>query len=283
MKKLLFYYCYIPTDFYALTRSVKFVYNMHFKLLREYANIFDKVHIHFGIDNPDDTELLEQWKNIFEKIFEKDKLNFFIHKNNKVSRDTGIYRDYLIKDLILYKDYLVFFAHSKGVGNVSVDYHLKLRDKFDIYEWIIALYYFNLHNFDKIEKILEEKISYGSMFLNLMNLDLPKGTYRRNIYGWIYSGSFQWININALLNFIKLNNINLDRLPNINQRYFSEDFLGTIFPESMAGRYMNKNIENTLFFNDYQDVETHIKYLYPDEWIDFLKFFDNILNYSNIQ
>lgn len=276
MKKVLLYYCYCyPYKYEELEEHIKYGYEMHFYLLEHYKDIFNEVQIVLGIDNQNNPyEILKFYKEKFTEIFKDKKLEITLIENDPVYRDAMVYKYVFAKQLEKYNDCLLFFAQAKGLGNVNDKVNF-LDELITIYEWVYGLYYFNLENPKEVELLLtkaEDYICYGSMFLDF---SIPKNAekggdkfgVRFNKTKWIYSGSFQWINVNKLKNYIKENSINLDRIP-IMKRFFSEDFLGNILPVKYAA-----GAKTYRYYDDYNEIDAHIKDLYPDQYMDFLNNF----------
>lgn len=281
MKKMLLYYCYCyPLNYELIPEHIKYGYEMHFYLLDHYKDIFDKVKIILGIDNKNNPyEILKFYKEKFKEIFKDKDLEIVLVENNPIFRDAAVYKNIFIKNLEEYKDYLLFFSQSKGLGNINerADW---VKDLIPLYEWIYALYYFNLENIKNIEdSLINKNICHGALYLDFLSEKnkLSAGDklgYRFSKTKWLYSGSFQWININKLLNHISENSINLDRLP-IMQRYFSEDFLGNIIPVEFAGGPKTK-----FYYDDYKNIDNHIKELYPEA--DYMEFLNNFNKFFNV-
>lgn len=272
MRKVLLYYCYCFAEPYDnLPDQSKYCYNLHFYYLERYKDVFDHIELLLAIDDAvNNTNILTYYKQKFNNIFGIEKLSITVIENNSELRDAVAYKNFFVKKLETYKDDLLFFSQTKGLSNITID----SKPIINIYEWISAMYYFNLEHFkDKIEpELLNNYITYGTLYIKIHNCNsaILNDYYRFSQTKWLYSGSFQWINVNALINYINSHSINLDRLA-IMQRYFSEDFLGHIVPDKLCGG--GKTLK---FYDDYTEIDNHLKDLYSkDEYLEFYNFFNN--------
>ncbi len=273
MRKVLLYYCYCyPEPYDTLPDQVKYCYNLHFYYLEKYKDIFDHIEIILATDDMfENDDILTWYRQKFTSIFGIEKAAIAMIDNNPDFRDAVVYKNFFVKRMEAYKDDLLFFAQSKGLANVGFD----CKPIINIYEWVSSMYYFNLEHFeDKIKnQLLNDYITYGTLYIKIHNCDKASclnDYYRFSQTKWIYSGSFQWINVSKLLDYIKDHDINLDRLA-IMQRFFSEDFLGHIVPDELCGG--RKTLE---FYDDYKEISKHLKDLYTDEeYLEFYNFFND--------
>ena len=255
MKTVLLYYFYIPQN-----KGITNIYDLHFKHLKHYLYLFNRKIIILGIDDTNDLETIEYFKKIIKNKLEDDNIEFYVSENHKEYRDGKIFKEFLMDKLDDYEDSLVFFAHSKGT-------HDQNNENTEM--WISSMYYFNLEFMDDvINKILNSRyISYGANYMHWRF---------RNKFSWIYSGSFQWININKLKKFISELHYNIDDIYEKNlKRYFAEDLLGNLYNSELQAHYkMNNNMEH---FNDYTQIQNHIKFIYGmDEHKKFIEFYNSI-------
>jgi len=216
MKKKLVFHFYIDSNW-----RTNPIYNLHFKCLRHYRDCFDEAYFAICPEVDDDYDSIKEVEqklfNIFNGI---GKLEFDIVKNTTLRECPTLKREVVDK---LGEDDLVFFAHSKGVSD------LDRKTIEQTTTWVSALYYQSLSHlhggYDDIVHYLEKepfKMSYGSLMVQF--------TYHPHInskYEWYYAGTFFWINSKKLKRYIRNNNITL---PEMSNRYYSENFLGDIFP-----------------------------------------------------
>lgn len=275
MRKVLLYYCYCyPGPYDELPDQVKYCYNLHFYFLERYKDIFDKVEIILSTDDIFENEdVLDWYKQKFINIFGIEKCSIESIENNIELRDAIVYKNYFVKRMEEYKDDLLFFSQSKGLANIGFDN----KPIINIYEWVAAMYYFNLENFeDKIKnELINDFITFGTLYIKIHNHEentTLNDYYRFSQTKWIYSGSFQWINVGKLIDYIEEHNINLDRLA-IMQRFFSEDFLGHIVPHDLCG-----GRKTGQFYDDYKQISKHLKDLYTsDEYLEFYNLFNEAI------
>ena len=255
IKKLVFAF-YLTDD--GLNSEIN---RLHFECLSKYCYIFDEIDICIIKD-----------KNLSEKtLHEAEKKFIEFHKGSKIEFklfDNTPYRESLVfkKEIAdcLSENKLVFFAHNKGVTNV-----LKY-DKDTIYTWVAAMYFYSLNFMDEVIDSLYNKkfYSYGS-FLTLNNED-----ERCNKFGWYYVGTFFWINTGKLYAYMKNNNI---ELPLMNDRFYSEEFLGNIYPSwnlIFTASHENRYLRNAKDY--YHQAKEYLSILHENT-DDFNKFYNNIL------
>lgn len=253
--------------FYAKDKCNNEIYNLHYKLIEQYINLFDDVELYILYDKYD----LQLFDYIISK-FKHNNLIITLIKNDKELREGKIFYNYILKDLDKLKDNIVFFAHTKGVTN-EINDNLKL--------WICGCYYLSLNFFDEaINELNNGKICYGSIY----NYD-----YRNNhdyTYNYIFSGSFMFLHINNLVSFVKENNINIFNHNNfdINNIYYkrrcAENFISNIVDiDNIAfHNYKKYNLSDTVFEKydacvSYYLINEQIKYyLSEQEYNDFLAF-----------
>ena len=275
MKKQLIYYFYIDSyDIYE-------VYKVHLECIKSYDDIFFKYTFILSLDDINNQELIEYWKNIINDYIKKDKkIEYIIVQNNKLYREGIHYYNYIFKKLNEF-DGLLLWGHGKRDNNYS---------KENIYEWIISSHYIMSHNINEIEnKLIYDKYLFSGPNLSFMNGDINKQ---------IYQGSFYWMNpkkiynklkndINIFTNFIDLvlNDIYIniqilkDKQTNIDKviRYISE--FSILFKIKYLHHFQNNLIE--CFYIDYSDNfnYTESSLTYNDLYIN--KFSETIINFYN--
>lgn len=172
MKKQLIYYFYFDT-FEFLE-----VYKLHLDCIKLYNDIFDQYTFIIGVNDINDNELIDHWKNIIKTYINSNKISFIIEKNDPILRDGIVCYKYLISKL---KDYdgLVLWGHSKR--DLSLDKDL-------IYNWITMMHYQNWCMNDQIENILtsfNNQYCCHGPFLSYLNGSLNQLFYMGGMY-WLY-------------------------------------------------------------------------------------------------
>lgn len=264
MAKTLIYYLYAP-------RIIPDIYDLHIRLLNQYIYIFDNINLYIGIDNRESNKkyIIDLYTMYLSKSNLSKSINIIPIENDPVDREGKCFKEYVIDKLSDYD--IVLFGHGKGISNY--------KNK-SLIEWINGLYYFNLNYIDDVEDTLinNNQCSYGSYFLSHSLL------YNR--FKWIYSGGFQWINCKVLKSYIDNNKINVDKFYNnlhkrilyndVASRWFSEGFLGCLFPKELANFYGTKCYDKLesmkMFYNDYTNSQEHMRTIVGNKEYDkFLK------------
>lgn len=202
---------------------------IHFNCLRHFKDCFDEADISLIVDDDYNRDDLLDAEKTFLSIFVGKNVSFSVVKNNEF-RESRVFYDKIATRL---KDEdIVFFGHNKGISNVFK------FDREQIYQWVAAMYYFSLSDMKDVENRLvnEKYYSYGSF---LTKNDEPE---RCNKYGWYYIGTFFWLNCKKLWQYMENNEI---KLPELYDRFYSEEFLGNIIPTwpliftaSVGNRYL---------------------------------------------
>lgn len=113
---------------------------------------------------------------------------------------------------------IVFLCHSKGYTNMTDP---KYPDKDAIKHWIGGMWWFNNRDMAEIEDAFSDKriISVGMFMVRYWN-----GFNRHN---WHYSGTMFWYHPKRLREYIRKNRVVIPKLSN---RWWTEKFLGNIYP-----------------------------------------------------
>lgn len=278
--RLIFSYYITPNG------ELTYIHKLHLYLLRKYAYIFNNIDMILVIDDLNNIDAINMHKQYIQDILNVNYINFIIEQNDSYLREGKVYVKYVIDKLDEYaiNDDLIFFGHTKGLTNENLE-NTKI--------WISLMYYMNLeYLYEVIGKLLDtsrddfkDYICYGTIYNNHHNTTITK-------YTWMYTGSFHWINPKRLLDFININNIDIDfvhKIP-IKNRTSAETFLPNIIDYTHVA-FLNDQIynkdANTLTY-EHHDI-TYNKILYCacmhmqyDDYINFISFYDNEIKEFNL-
>lgn len=270
MKKLVFSF-YISSDWETNKAN-----QLHFLCLKHYNEIFDKVEIYILVDDRQDQKNIQKVKEKFLSIFSKcDSLSFFVIDN------TPYRESFVVKHFIFDKlgeDELVFFAHNKGITNFNI------YSETYIFKWIVGLYFYSLNFMDEVYDFFYNDnftLSYGP-FLEYYDNDDNNTERILQKYNWYYVGTFYWIHSKKLKNFIERHN---KILPEMGDRFYSENILGDIFPYTLpdtsmlAATHMCRFLMKSIHVNT--DIQQFFNLAYP-EHDDYDTFFNGIMEKYNI-
>lgn len=245
------------------------VYKLHLACLSYFAKIFDQAIFVLAMNDTDNQELIKQAeKAILNKIHIPD-IKFIVDKNYDYREAATFYSQ--IANRLDELDGITFFGHIKGAGN---EFNPNI-DMLQIYNWVIAAYFFNLFYMDEVTWYLITSPSfntYGALKCKWENIE--------NVYDWIYSGTFFWINGQRTAAFLRKNDI---KLPPLNNRYCAETFCGNIFKFNNAEAGSHKCFHyiadpGTEFLNWYKYATEFIEeFLDDDSRQDFYNFRDEML------
>lgn len=271
---------------YYITESgeITSIHKLHINLLKLFIDKFKIKDFIITIDDTENIESIEKHKNYIISNLGND-INIFIEKNDKFNREGIIYYKYVISKLDEYSanNELLFFGHLKGISNDDLNNTIK---------WVSLMYYFNLfYSYDAIDKLYNYQkedyskyICYGTIY-HFHNIESISK------YGWMYMGSFHWLNSSRLFNYMNENNIDInflacgDRL-----RTCAETFLPNIFDNThvafLHDEWYNKN-HNPLQYDSpdisYKEIEyCALLYMDYDTIVSYFDFFDKyIMNNKN--
>lgn len=249
------------------------IYQMHYDLLEKCTSKVDRTIFIISYDHTEVSN--DDVRNVRLKladICKSNEMTFILCENDKRYREGIIFKRYIIDKLNDYNDYLTFFGHTKGVSN-----ELNWKNIDNLKFWIYSMYYMNfIYIEDTIKKLTnpyEKYICYGTGFY-------PSYTHNNN-HNWFYSGSFCWVNTNRLNDYIKENNIDINKYVisnNENLMRCAELFLGYVCPREYAGFLHDEN------FNKEYDPFTHYKYMISYEEYDaFLKMYMQVDDFFKLQ
>ena len=227
MKKVLCFYWYVPVDYWNP------VYCLHLLNISYYRDVFDE--IFFAISTDGDDKLAE--KTIESLRFFVPNARFAMVKNDKISRESKFFYEEIVNNLDRFSDNeLVFFAHNKGADTNYV----KKPDRND---WINSLYFLNLKDKNKIDEIFSDENVCAAGSGRMVNY-APHEFANFLKYRWMFAGTFFWIVPKRLKKYIENNKIEV--IENTG-RYYTEGFLGTIFPDDAkecVNIYPNKEVKD---------------------------------------
>lgn len=248
-------------SFYVNENYQDEINNIHFRCIEHFKDCFDNADISFIVDEGY-KEYLFDAESRFLKIFRGKDISFSVLKNNEF-RESKVFYDKIATRL---KDEeLVFFAHNKGISNVFK------HDRTQIYQWVMAMYYFSLNYPEEMQQRLvnEKYYCYGSF---LTKNDEPEHC---NKYGWYYIGTFFWLNGKKLYQYMVNNEI---ELPVMGDRFYDEEFLGNIlqtWPLVMTASRRNKYLVNCGDFYSY--ASEYVKMAYEEDIEGFNDFYKRIV------
>ena len=259
MEKKLIFSFFVSEDTYGSK-----INDIHFNCLSRYRDVFDCADITLIVNSREDNcmDFAYDAETRFLRIFRGKNINFSIIDNNEF-RESRVFYDKVATQLG--NNELVFFAHNKGVSNVSK------YDERQIYAWVCGMYYYSLNFMQEVNYQLVERkfFSYGSF---LTKNDEPE---RYNKYGWYYVGTFFWINCKKLYQYMTMHGI---PVPVLADRYYDEEFLGNIintWPMIMTGSHEDKYLRNCCNF--YEEATEYLRLLSYSDSEAFDKFYHDMV------
>lgn len=222
VKKTLIYYLWVPAD---ISDGEEKIRDIHLRCLRHYSAIFTDAEFIVAMDDPDDDKTYHRVVNDIANLNFSGNIKITKVENNFFYRE-GEYFKKLIVDRANEIDGLVFFAHSKGMSNISNGPSLGDNKEFSeeaIKHWICALYFFNLNFMEEvIHDMGDGKVLYGALLNKYKTDDKPPFDT-----GWQFNGSFYWINPKRLANYLQFHDITP---PNLDNRLYAEDWMRHVIP-----------------------------------------------------
>ena len=217
--------------FYAMPDYEKNpAYKMHFACLKRYSHLFDSAKFFISVDDTSNRSLITSVAAKIVSCGFVENVEFVVVKNT-IYREALTFKDE-IADKMDELSGLTFFAHTKGVSNVSSPEN----DVDSVLKWIFGCYYLSLERIDDVHNQMQvyqpqnQRFFYGS-FLKEVLPEYGGGTK----YGAEYEGSFYWINGQPLYDYINENNL---PMPRNFGRFYAERFPGDIFPiDNHIGSY----------------------------------------------
>lgn len=273
MIKQLFYYFYIDSyEFYE-------VYKIHLECLKTYINVFDNVNIILSLDDINNNELINVWKEYIQSYLSILNINFIIIQNNPKHREGGyFYNQILCKSENI--DGLIFWGHGKR----DFDFNT-----INVYDWICTIHYLNSFNINKLEEILSDESNeycISGALLEKYNLSLNQLMYAGGMY-WLYPKKLFKLKHDALNNYIYVMwflSTNKDVFDN-RILYSGEDWTIQCLNINNMHYFQKSLIDNIHYVIN--DTMVASRYDYLLDGINIVKdyigdeLFESIMNYSN--
>ena len=197
-------------------------YMIHLKCLKKYINNFDEA-VFVVTYNEGDEELAAKAREEIVKLGFRGDLTLKTRQNTAF-REAETFKNEVVDP---YFDGLIFFAHTKGTTNVN----FSNVDISNVYHWVLGMYFINLNSFEQVCSNIIKYSAFAHGYLPLQSeSDCPYSKYH-----WAFMGTFQWINIPLLKEYVRNNEI---ELPSLSSRFYAETFLGNIIPCTGSGAFM---------------------------------------------
>jgi hypothetical protein len=255
MRKTLVYFHYV-TDSHLT--------NLHFKVLKYYANVFDEVKFCISIDDINDTSKIKDIQLRVLDIFSQKpiKITFYVYKNDIRFCEALFFYNELSSKLNEYD--LVYYAHGKGTQTG--------KDEQSIIHWFLSMYYYTLNDIQLIENEIGDN-GKSMTFSNYLLYNTKDNFQTESVFSTCYCGTYIWFNGKKIHNYITRNCINI---PLPVDRYYSENFIGNITDE---GYSTNNTIltDNDMCFQLYHDCYGVLKNIRKNNK-GYIKFYKKILN-----
>lgn len=217
---------------------------LHFKCLRRYSNVFDEVTVCIMADDVENRDLIYRVRNEFLKIFNC-KITFKTYPNSSL-REAYVFENEITKKLGRL-DGITFFAHNKGMTNVTND----ICDKNSVLRWVFGMYFLSLEFMGEVEDELSEDskgLFYGSYLTEM-------STIENAAHMW-YAGTFFWLNGEKIDRYCGSNGIST---PPVNDRFYAELYPGSICGWENGERlctHLSKMVYcRNLYINSYQTTK----------------------------
>lgn len=218
-------------------------YNVHLKCLKYFRDVFDEVSFFFATEEREGMEEdIREIESILIDIFFDKRITFKIVPNTYLNEAETFYNEVIKSNRG--KNELVFFAHTKGVTNIERGFN-----KENIIGWILMMYYYNLNFMNDVGTSLlsEVAIFYG-------NFKTPDNTCASigGGGGYLYAGTFYWLNIGRL-----------NKEPIVFNRWLAElypSLYNANYLYTYKGIYFEKiNLYHNPVENTIEEIEMHNK------------------------
>lgn len=141
MKKTLIYHLYLNNDI-----DSNIIYKIHYKCLKHYAVIFDKMKFIISIDDLNDKNLIEKGIKWVLDISNGIPIIIKIVKNDEYREARTFYDE-------IYNNNedrgLVYWGHSKGLSNI----YNNMFNCESIKKWVCTMYFYNLELVKDVENL----------------------------------------------------------------------------------------------------------------------------------
>ncbi|MBP5724907.1 MAG: hypothetical protein J6X18_15200 [Bacteroidales bacterium] len=226
---------------------------LHLKCLKKYSNIFDNAKFVISIKDTSNIGMIKKAESMITECGFKN-LEFKV-KQNDCYCEARTLKDEILDKIDTFEG-LTFFAHTKGVTNVTN----KEIKKESVLKWVAGMYYMNLNFIEEVESCLIYHFDCSMFGSYKVVSDKIENKNRR----W-YAGTFYWINTNRLSNNMKNRGIEMPKLHDSGYAEFITgelDELGThcdvyLYPfeyDSAGG------LINFLLMNDQYEIEKYKEY-----------------------
>ena len=203
-KRLIFHF-FIPSD-YETNPAI----GMHYRCLEKYHKVFDAAEF-FISSTEESAKYTEDVKAKLFSIFKCKDIRIKEVENDEFY-ESRTFKEQVI-DRIAGFNGLIFFGHTKGVGDVN-----RFIDNMEnILMWVYGLYFYSLEFMDEVmNKLVRGQMGMASIMYGSFCQTLDEKWTKA-----IYSGTFFWINAKSLADDIENGVIKVPRMAN---RFFDEEF-----------------------------------------------------------
>lgn len=290
MKKTLIYHLYVNDTVFDNKN-----YIIHKECLKHYIHVFEKIIFYISIEDYVDNLIITDAVSWVNDICKGKEHVIKIRKATTLC-ESECFKEEIINNIDSHKDEFIFLGHSKNVTRLHKDLSLISKSGYNgcdvipqsIIKWAVANYFYNLNFIDEMERKLNgcplpTELFYGS-FLTSPNISFYENKFSNNIGNCMYLGSFYWINANGFKNYIKKYP---NSLPEVNDRYFFENFPGVIggYGQYGNGCASHNNVVITDDFDLYKMNEEEWEYLIHilGDKEEFWWFYNEIMFKSDIE
>lgn len=229
MNKILVFHLFLGDD-YKINPSL----DIHKTCLKMYANVFDEMRFTITAKDLNDKEKIKWGMDWILDISGDKPVKISIRKNHPLY-ETKTFKDEILDNIDTMRDY-VFFAHSKGAVRMDGKETYTKSNPESVCRWIVGMYYFSLNFMDEVidrfsGHIRASEIFYGP-FLTMYKDPKVSPMLRYNKHNCFYQGTFFWINMAKLSNYLKQG---LLKMPEIDDRYWTEMLPGVLCGRELYG------------------------------------------------
>ena len=240
---------------------------IHRKCLEYFSHIFDEIIFGISLDDISNFHLRDKVIAWMTGALKCSNVTFKVVQNTEMREVPFFYNE--IANKLKQLNGFTFFAHNKGTTNDM--------QKETIQNWIYSMYYFNLNNVDEVAT------KFHSTLAMLYGTYLTNADFIQNKYHLHYSGTFFWINAQALAAYLENHHI---ELPQPFNRWYAEEFVGNLFSWENGDMYVSSPGNSLLYggIRPYTNSEEGIEFMSRDEKDkeNYYTFVKNIKNGRNI-